>query len=142
MRAILRTSLISCVLLGSVTVADEARATPGTGVTARTVWQWTVDGTDYVMREITIRTGGSTGWHRHPGLVFANIRKGTLLHRYSDCAGRDDRSYRAGESLMEDPDDTRAHIGSNVTFEPLVMDVVYATPHGKPISVDAPAPRC
>lgn len=41
MRAILRTGLIGCVVLGSVTVTDEARATPA-AVPAGTVWQWTV----------------------------------------------------------------------------------------------------
>ncbi|GAA2673972.1 hypothetical protein Apa02nite_097260 [Actinoplanes palleronii] len=37
MRGILRTGLIGFVVLGSVTVADEVRAAPAAGVTARTV---------------------------------------------------------------------------------------------------------
>ena len=140
MRGILRTGLIGFVVLGSVTVADEVRATPGLGVTTRTVWQWTVDGTGYVMREITIAPGGSTGWHRHPGLVFGNVREGALTHLLADC--RTEHRYRAGESLMEDPDEPHAHLGRNEGRDPVILDVVYATPAGKPLSVDAPDPGC
>ncbi|GAA4600501.1 hypothetical protein BJY16_003559 [Actinoplanes octamycinicus] len=43
MRGIVRTGLIGCVVLGSVTVADEARARPGSGEPVRAV-RWTVDG--------------------------------------------------------------------------------------------------
>ncbi|GIE85186.1 cupin domain-containing protein [Actinoplanes regularis] len=140
MRGILRMALIGCVVLGSVSVADEAQATPGTAVTARTVWRWTVDDTDYLLREITIAPGGSTGWHRHPGLVFGNVREGTLTHQLSDCTTR--HRYTAGESLMEDPDEPRSHVGRNEGSGPLILDVVYATPHGKPISLDVPDPGC
>jgi hypothetical protein len=44
MRGILRTGLIGFVVLGSVTVADEVRATPGAVVAVGTVWEWTMDG--------------------------------------------------------------------------------------------------
>jgi quercetin dioxygenase-like cupin family protein len=127
-------------IAGVLGVAQPAQATPGRGVTAKVVWQWTVDDTDYVLREITIKPGGSTGWHRHPGLVFANVQRGTLTHRMSDCTTV--HRYRAGQSLMEDPDDRRAHLGENKGSKPVVLDVVYATPKGAPLTEDRPDPGC
>ncbi|WP_189333698.1 hypothetical protein [Actinoplanes ianthinogenes] len=55
----MRTGLIGCVVLGSVTVADEARARPGGGEPVRAV-QWTVD----------------SGARRHPVPVPGDVRKG------------------------------------------------------------------
>jgi quercetin dioxygenase-like cupin family protein len=134
------TFMVIAGIIGAALPAQAAQATPGQGVTAKVVWQWTVDDTDYMLREITIKPGGNTGWHRHPGLVFANVQRGTLTHRMSDCTTV--RKYQAGESLMEDPDDRRAHLGANRGSKPVVLDVVYATPKGKPLSVDESAPAC
>jgi quercetin dioxygenase-like cupin family protein len=140
MRGLIRVFLASLVVSGAVMTASPAHATPGHGVTAEVVWQWTVDDTDYVLREITIVPGGSTGWHRHPGLVFANVRQGTLTHRMADCVTV--RRYEKGESLMEQPEEPLAHLGENRSGRPLILDVVYATPKGVPLSTDAPDPGC
>ncbi|WP_229073716.1 cupin domain-containing protein [Actinoplanes sp. DH11] len=137
MRGIIGIGLAVVILFSS---GQPARATPGHGVSAKVVGQWTVDDTDYVLREITIRPGGSTGWHRHPGLVLASVQRGTLTHRMSDCVTV--RRYAVGESLMEDPDDGRAHLGENRGSKPVVLDAVYATPQGRPLAVDSPAPAC
>jgi len=140
MRGLIRLGLAGTVVFGAVMTASPAHATPGHGVSALVVWEWTVKDTGYVMREITIAPGGSTGWHRHSGLVFANVREGTLTHRMADCVTV--RRYTAGESLMEQPDDPHAHLGENRSGKPLVLDVVYATPKGLPLSVDTPDPGC
>ncbi|GLY07334.1 MULTISPECIES: cupin domain-containing protein [Actinoplanes] len=139
MREMIRVALTTVVVSGAVATASPAHATPGHGVTTREVWHWTVDDTAYTLREITIGPGGATGWHHHPGLVFATIRSGTLTHVLADC---EINRYRTGDSLMEDPDDPRSHTGENRGSTPLVMDVVYATPAGKPLSTDAPAADC
>ncbi|MDI6102540.1 cupin domain-containing protein [Actinoplanes sp. NEAU-A12] len=140
MRGLIRLFLAGLVVSGAVMTASPAHATTGRGVTAKVVWQWTVDDTDYVLREITITPGGSTGWHRHPGLVFANVRRGTLTHLMADCVTV--RRYKAGESLMEEPQEPRAHMGENRGGEPLILDVVYASPQGVPLSTDAADPGC
>ncbi|GIF13020.1 hypothetical protein [Actinoplanes teichomyceticus] len=59
MRGILRTGLIGFVVLGSVTVADEARATPGAGVAARTVGQRAVHGAGPARHEWAAAPGGT-----------------------------------------------------------------------------------
>ncbi|MBO3736978.1 cupin domain-containing protein [Actinoplanes flavus] len=140
MRGLIRVGLGGVVVVGAVMTASPAYATPGSGVTTRVIWQWTVKDTDYVLREITIRPGGTTGWHRHPGLVFAGVRAGTLTHRMSDCVTV--HRYRAGQNLMEAPEEPRAHLGENRGSEPLILDVVYVSPKGVPLSVDAPDPGC
>ena len=48
--------------------------------------QATVDGVDYITREITIQPGGSTGWHYHDGRVFGVVREGTLTRTMKDCS--------------------------------------------------------
>ena len=62
-----------------------AAAIPSTGVEAVTISQATVDGIDYITREITIAPGGSTGWHYHDGRVYGVIREGTLTHDAANC---------------------------------------------------------
>ncbi|PRC43277.1 cupin, partial [Mycobacterium sp. ITM-2017-0098] len=66
----------SASLTGSVTAA----ATPSYGVSVVTLSQATVDGIDYITREITIAPGGSTGWHYHDPTVYGLVRSGTLTH--------------------------------------------------------------
>jgi hypothetical protein len=40
-----------------------AFATPGVNIDAVVISQATVNGVDYITKEITIQPGGSTGWH-------------------------------------------------------------------------------
>lgn len=117
-----------------------AFATPSTGVEARTLSQATVDGIDYVTREITIAPGGSTGWHFHDGRVFGVIRQGTLTHDAATCAL--DGIYPPGAPITEASGPGNVHIGRNLGPVPLVMWVVYIQPVGTPLSVDAPDPGC
>jgi quercetin dioxygenase-like cupin family protein len=49
---------------------------------------------DYILREITVEPGGSTGWHHHDGTLYGVIRKGTLSHFGSTCGS--DGVYQAG----------------------------------------------
>jgi quercetin dioxygenase-like cupin family protein len=117
-----------------------AFATPNAGVEAVTLAQATVDGVDYVTREITIAPGGSTGWHYHDGRVFGVIREGTLTHNAADCTS--DGVYPAGAPITERSGPEHAHIGRNLGPVPLKMWVVYITPAGSPLSVDVPDPGC
>src|SRR5882757_6368045 len=61
-------------------VPPAADATPGSGVTATILSKTTVGQTDYVLREITIQPGGTTGWHFHDGTLYAFVKAGTLTH--------------------------------------------------------------
>ena len=67
-------------------VAPTAAATPSENADAVIISQATVDGVDYITREITIQPGGSTGWHYHDGRVFGVVREGTLTRTMKDCS--------------------------------------------------------
>ncbi|QIS15156.1 cupin domain-containing protein [Nocardia arthritidis] len=125
----------------------QAGATPGVDVNPVTLGQAEIPanilpfvaGTDYVVREITIGPGGSTGWHYHYGPVFGFVRAGTLTHPGPDCVPV---VYRPGDFIYEPEGAWNVHIGRNLGPDPLILDVVYAPPIGKPLFEDAPAPVC
>ncbi|MGW1538661.1 cupin domain-containing protein [Streptomyces aureus] len=141
MRASLRNGAAGFAALCLALVAAPAHATPpGPGVSGRILWQTTVDGTDYTLREITVPPGQSTGWHYHDGPLYGYVEQGTLSHFDSTCA--QDGRYRAGDSLTEPAGPGNVHIGRNLGKRPLVLDVLYVLPHGAPFSEDAPNPGC
>ncbi|MFG6200084.1 cupin domain-containing protein [Nonomuraea sp. JJY05] len=117
-----------------------ANATPSSGVSATVLFQRTVGEQDYILREITVEPGGSTGWHYHEGTLYGVIRKGTLSHFRSTCES--DGVYEAGQAIVEPSGSDHVHIGQNRGDKPVVMEVLYVIPHGAPLSVDAPNPGC
>ncbi len=128
------------LVAAAVAHAPAASATGSTGVEAVTISQATVDGVDYITREITIAPGGSTGWHYHEGRVFGVIREGTLTHDAANCTV--DGIYPAGAPITEASGPGNVHIGRNLEPVPLKMWVLYIQPAGTPLSVDAPDPGC
>jgi quercetin dioxygenase-like cupin family protein len=141
MRSALRIAVAGAVAAATVLVAGPARATPpGPGVTARTISQKTVGGTDYVLREITIPPGQATGWHYHDGPLYAFTQQGTLSHYDSTCAS--DGVYPQGSFIREPAGPGNVHLGRNEGDTAVVLDVLYVLPHGAPFSRDAPNPGC
>jgi quercetin dioxygenase-like cupin family protein len=141
MRHALRTALTATVAAATVLVGGTAHATPaGPGVTARLITRTTVGGTDYIVREITVPPGQSTGWHYHDGPLYGVVRQGTLSHFDSGCAS--DGVYREGSAVQEPAGPGNVHIGRNLGSTPLVLDVLYVLPHDAPFSEDAPNPGC
>lgn len=124
----------------SLTCTATAGATPSTGVDAVTIAQSTVDGIDYITREITIAPGGSTGWHYHDGRIFGLVREGTLTHDAANCTV--DGVYPTGAPITEASGPGYVHIGRNLEAVPLKMWVLYIKPAGTPLSVDVPDPGC
>ncbi|TCC24099.1 cupin domain-containing protein [Kribbella sindirgiensis] len=117
-----------------------ADATPGSGVTGTILSKTTVGRTDYVLREITIQPGGTTGWHFHDGTLYAFVKAGTLTHSNHDCTT--DGIYKAGAAFTEPSGADHVHVGRNLGTKPLVLDVLYVLPTGSPLSEDAPNPGC
>jgi hypothetical protein len=115
-------------------------ATPSVGVEAVTLSQATVDGIDYVTREITIAPGGSTGWHYHDGRIYGVVREGTLTHDAANCTR--DGVYAPGAPITEASGPSNVHIGRNLEPVPLTMWVLYIKPAGSPLATDAPDPGC
>jgi quercetin dioxygenase-like cupin family protein len=118
----------------------EASASPNRGVTSTLLNQSTLDGHDYITREITIAPGGSTGWHWHDGELIAVVKQGTLTHNMSDCSI--DGVYNAGDPVIEPAGPEHVHIGRNLGSVPMILQVIYVDPVGKPLAEDAPDPGC
>jgi hypothetical protein len=133
-------AFLAATLPASMFAPGAAFATAPVGTGAVTLSQATVDGIDYITREITIAPGGSTGWHYHDGSVFGVIRQGTLTHNKADCTV--DGVFPAGAPITEESGPDNVHIGRNLEPIPLVLWVVYIEPAGTPLAVDAPDPGC
>ena len=117
-----------------------ANATPSSGVSAVIISKVTFGGKDYILRQITIQPGGSTGWHWHDGTLYAYVEQGTLTHTDADCTTTEVHS--GGASFIEQSGATNVHIGRNLGTTPLILDVLYVDPAGSPLSEDAPNPGC
>lgn len=124
----------------AVLAPGSAAATPSAGIEANTMVQSTLNGKDFVTRELTIAPGGTTGWHYHPGQVFGVIKQGTLTHYNGDCSV--DGVYSAGDAISEGSGTGYVHEGRNEGPVPVVMWVLYIKPEGSPLAVDMPNPGC
>jgi quercetin dioxygenase-like cupin family protein len=80
--------------------AVPAFATPGgPGVKGTIISQTTVGGRDYILRQITIPPGQSTGWHFHDGNLYGYVQQGNFGHFNADCGP--DGMYKAGDTVTE-----------------------------------------
>ncbi|WP_119727499.1 cupin domain-containing protein [Thermomonospora amylolytica] len=119
---------------------ETAAATPSYGVQARTIAQRTVGDVEYVLREITIAPGGSTGWHYHDGRLYAVVRAGTLTRTLADCTTT--MVHPRGDVIVEPSGPDHVHIGRNLGTTPVVLEVLYVNPVGRPLAQDVPNPGC
>ncbi len=140
MRTIRRSVLVGAAAFSLFLFPGTADATPSSGVSATILTQQTVDGKDYILREITIQPGGSTGWHYHEGTLYAAVKQGTLTRTESDCTTN--HTHQAGSTVVEHSGADHVHIGRNLGTTPLVLDVLYVNPAGAPLAQDAPNPGC
>ncbi|GGK69696.1 cupin [Sphaerisporangium melleum] len=140
MRKLYRIGL-AAIAAGLVMVPQAANATPGTGVTAKVLAEYTTGNTHFINREITIAPGGSTGWHYHEGNLYGVVIQGTLSHFNSRC--KSDGVYRTGKQIVEPAGRKNVHIGKNLGKTPVILNVTYVLPVGAEPAVDVPeAPRC
>lgn len=136
-RAVLATTLLfGFALLCSA----PSNATPPVGVSTTALSAQNVDGTDYIVSEITIAPGGSTGWHTHRGAVYGIVKAGVLTHYSSDC--RQDGVFGVGAPITDPTGLDHVHIGRNEGMTPVVLEVTYVDPLGVPTSDSAPNPGC
>jgi quercetin dioxygenase-like cupin family protein len=133
-------ALAGALATGIALTPGVANATPSSGVSGTIISKVTLGGKDYILRQITIQPGGTTGWHWHDGTLYAYVEQGTLTHTDSDCTTTD--VYSAGASFVEPSGSDHVHIGRNLGTAPLVLDVLYVDPAGSPLSEDAPNPGC
>jgi quercetin dioxygenase-like cupin family protein len=140
MRKLSRMGAVGSLVAG-LSLTGVAYGTPaGPGVTGRVITRTTIGGNDYILREVTIPTGQTTGWHFHNGTLYATVTKGTLSHFDSTCM--EDGLYPEGSVLTEPSGAGHVHIGENLGATDVVLEVLCVLPHGAPFSRDAPNPGC
>ena len=135
-----RAAFIGAIAAGAALMPSVASATPASGVTGVIISQVTVAGKDYILRQITVQPGGSTGWHYHDGTLYAEVEQGTLTHTESDCVTT--ATYGKGAFFVESSGAGNVHIGRNLGTTPVVLDVLYVDPAGSPLSESVPNPGC
>jgi quercetin dioxygenase-like cupin family protein len=128
------------VVLSLVTPPARSAATPGSGVNSDQLTQSSQDGRDFIVRDITIGAGGSTGWHWHDGTLIGAIKHGTLTHYSADCSV--DGVYNPGDAITEPAGPEHVHLGRNLGATPLILEVIYINPAAKPLAHDAANPGC
>ena len=131
--------LATAIVPASLVLSATASATAPVMADAVTISQSTVNGIDYITREITIQPGGSTGWHYHDGRVFGVVREGTLTRTMADCS---EVVSPEGSAVTEDSGRDHVHIGRNLGPGPLKLWIDYIQPAGAPLSVEVPDPGC
>ena len=87
---------------------------------------------------LSIKSGGSTGWHSHPGPVLVTVVSGTFRFQESDCSFVD---YTTGQTVL-DSGGGHVHIGRNVGSDVLMLSVTYLIPPGQAPRIDVPAVAC
>jgi quercetin dioxygenase-like cupin family protein len=94
---------------------------------------------DVYVTTITIKPGGYSGWHSHPGPSFIVVKSGVLT-LYDDC---DDPTipyvFPAGTALVEDAE--CVHMVVNEGDTDLVFVVVQIVPFGAPRRIDEAQPK-
>jgi quercetin dioxygenase-like cupin family protein len=135
-----RIALAGAIAAGLALIPGVANATPSSGVSGTIISTTTFGGKDYILRQITIQPGGSTGWHWHDGTLYAYVEQGSLAHTEKDCTTTE--VYNEGAAFVETSGSANVHIGRNLGTTPLVLDVLYVDPAGSPLSESAPNPGC
>jgi len=120
--------------------AAPASATPTRGVSSVVLSKQTHDGKDFIVAEITIAPGGSTGWHTHRGKVYGIVEAGTLTRNTADCSL--EGVSNAGDPITDPTGADHVHIGRNLGTVPVLLDVTYINPAGTPTADSAPNPGC
>ena len=137
---IARQGRLAAALTVTVALAPTAHATPVNGVQATVLSKHHVGETDYIVAEITMSPGGSTGWHTHRGEVYGLVKAGVLTHYGADCAR--DGVFGPGTPITDPTGAEHVHLGRNEGATPVVLEVTYLDPAGAPTSDSAPDPGC
>ena len=97
-----------------------------------------VPAADFAVQQVTLAPGGATGWHTHAGPALVLVRTGdfTLYNAEAGCRGT---TYKAGQSFV-DAGFGNVHIGRNEGPANVELYVVYLTPAGAGVRIDAPKP--
>ncbi|WP_101952891.1 cupin domain-containing protein [Mycobacterium sp. 3519A] len=120
--------------------APIAQATPPSGASSVVLSKQSVGGKDYIVSDITLAPGGSTGWHTHQGVIYGVVKAGTLTHYSADC--QQDGVYQSGDPITDPTGSDHVHMARNLGPVPVVLEVTYVDPAGSPTSDSVPNPGC
>jgi quercetin dioxygenase-like cupin family protein len=94
---------------------------------------------DVYVVENTVKPGGHSGWHTHPGPSLITVKSGTATFYESDDPTCTPHVYQAGTGVI-DPGDGHVHLLRNEGNVDLVTVTVQILPAGAPRRIDAPSP--
>ncbi len=156
-RSITILSLAGLVLLSLLLLTGIATATPSEGVSsaleARGILPEVVrakfkdgeggftNGTEVAevrLVRFTVEPGGTFGWHRHGGPVWAIVKSGTLTIYSGDDPTCTPQLYGAGSAFLDPGDHT--HLGINETNDPVEVLATFMLPEKGEPRLDAPDP--
>jgi quercetin dioxygenase-like cupin family protein len=126
-----------------ITVTTFVRATlgankPDGGVKAsgEHVRLHTEGATDVVMQTITSPPGGSSGWHRHPGVVLVAVQSGTVTLYNHHCRTT---QYGPGQGFVEFGNDA-VLVRNNTTSNAVLYVTLIAPKNATSPRIDKPQP--
>jgi quercetin dioxygenase-like cupin family protein len=146
---------VAIALVALAVPAGVAVATPGQGLTptllgkGRFTERVTVNTpnikakfkqpSDFIVVDLAVAPGGTTGWHSHPGPALVIVTEGTFtLYDGDDRRCRPHR-YGPGQAFV-DEGGGHVHIGRNETRYPVKLLVTFIVPKGADTFIDAPDP--
>jgi len=93
---------------------------------------------DMYITQVTIKPGGSTGWHMHAGPSFVIVKSGTATFYQGDDPTCTKHVVQAGGTIFEPAENV--HILRNEGDVPLVNVVVQLVPKGVARTISMPDP--
>jgi quercetin dioxygenase-like cupin family protein len=97
------------------------------------------DNTDIAVANIGITTGGSSGWHYHPGPVLVVVKSGTITFYSADDPTCTPRVHPAGTSFTEQ-DGIVGNARNEGAADVVAVATFFAPPAPSPLRIDAPKP--
>jgi quercetin dioxygenase-like cupin family protein len=98
----------------------------------------TKDPADVATFSVTYDPLGFSGWHTHPGIVFAIVASGSVIRQ----VGCTSHTYIAGDSFIESDEQPAGQVSNPSSTTPAVLTVMQVVPHASPRRVEANPPSC
>ena len=96
-------------------------------------------GSDVAIAQITVGSGGSSGWHSQPGGAIVVVQQGSLTVYRSVGGECQSTTYTAGQAFLERPGEVNQVI--NTGADPYVLFVTFPrVPQGASARTDEPDP--
>ena len=94
--------------------------------------------TDFVIQEVVIAPGGTSGWHTHPGQSVILVTGNGVTFVHADCTTT---AFAAGTGFVDQPG--VIHMVRNDGTAPAILFATYTNvPVGGAFRIDANAPAC